>query len=65
MTKAINKLCRCYIKGRREKHFLVYRILFSKRMLLVERASGASSGRGALPNAKNLILKVEVSCYRV
>jgi len=34
-------------------------------MLLVERASGTSSGRGALPTAKNLILKVEASCHRV
>ncbi len=50
---------------------MVYRILFSKKMLLVERAAGASSSRGAFPNAKNLILKavpfslVEVSCYQV
>ncbi len=50
---------------------MVYRVLFCKRMLLVERAAGASSSRGALPKAKNLILKVapfslvEVNCYRV
>jgi len=56
MNEAIKKLCCCYIKSRREKHFLVYGILFSKRMLL---------------NAKNLILKavpfslVEASCHRV